>query len=106
MALQPAEQSLARGELPELPLNAPLFQDPLQSGPKHQPGVVDIVTDADPQHPHHLKPKTARRGPAGGAFRPKLPAHSTPGTAVCQTKLDGKSAKLDIPSRPNAKLDI
>ena len=55
VALQPAEQALAGGELPELPLDAPLFQDPLQGGAEHQPGVVDIITDADPQHLPHLK---------------------------------------------------
>ena len=51
MALQPAEQPLAGGKLEKPSLHMPALQNPLQSGPEHQPGVIDVVTDANAQHP-------------------------------------------------------
>ena len=48
---QPAEQPLTGGELKKQTLCPPPLQHPLQGGAEHQPGVVNIIADADTQHP-------------------------------------------------------
>src|SRR5699024_6586161 len=73
-------------------LNLPRLQHPFQGGAEHQPGVVDIVTDADPQHLPHLKPKTARRSPAGERGAPRIHQPILP--------QEGPSAKPNLTAKP------
>ena len=106
VVLQPAEQPLAGGELEKLPLRPPLLQHPLQGGTEHQPGVVDIVADADAQHPCSSISRPRRKA---GLFcgRPaRRWGYSIILPLYRQTKVDSKHAVYDIPAAKFSKLDI
>ena len=71
------------------------FQNPLQLGPKHQLGIIDVVSDADAQYPLPFKAQFS-----GGAFWLPGPdrywGYSITLPSRFQIKLDIKSAVYDI----------
>ena len=92
VVFQPFEGPFAGEKLSLRPLT---FQNPLQLGPKHQLGIIDVVSDADAQYPLPFKAQFS-----GGAFWLPGPdrywGYSITLPSRFQIKLDIKSAVYDI----------